>query len=276
MQEIHAATQRSYAILELVKTRTHSDAFRSLESDLPSSQRRSDMKGIHQAVLTACVAACSTGMDNAVAGGDQSTLDEVLTKRDGMTQISEGLYARADEYGESYVAIGKPAQEALASKLMELNRRFTGLSDGSASSRGNVSDTFSSAIADLTQPAAKNDSETGDCSGPGGTDQPQLYAQASSTAGLTASAYAVLTSDFGPITWTVNFASALTENRLGITTSSQTSTQNADTPASASAAAPNSNQACVASSYASVKCPGQSVPAISAAAYTLKMGCSPP
>jgi hypothetical protein len=228
------------------------------------------MKSIHT-VVAAGVAACILAAGSATADDSRNQLDAILTQQDGMTQISDGLYARLDEHGEAYVAVGEPAQKALALRLVELQERLGSSGDGT---RQADFDALSKGIADLTQPAPKNQYVSGDCTGPGGSSQPQLYARAESSFGLNSNAYAVLTSDFGPITWTVNYATALTQNRLGVTTSSQTSTQNADTAASASATAPNSNQACMASSYASVKCPGQSSPAISAAALTYKTaGC---
>ena len=229
------------------------------------------MKSRHSVLIAGLVASIlATG--SAMAGDSRERLDEMLTQQDGMTQISDGLYARVDDHGEAYVAIGEPAQKALALRLIELRERLVN-APGDGSTQRDF-EALSKGIADLTQPAPKNQYVSGDCTGPGGGNQPQLYARAESTVGLNSNAYAVLTSDFGPITWTVNFATALTQNRFGVTTSSQTSTQNADTAASASAAAPNSNQACMASSYASVKCPGQTSPAISAAALTYKTpGC---
>jgi hypothetical protein len=202
------------------------------------------------------------------------TLGSTLAVEDGMVQVADGLYARVTTDGESYVAIGESGQEALRERLIELRAKLARAHDKSPSSEQQTLDVIANALADLSQPHTKSQTVTGDCSGPGGTSQPQLYARALSSYGLNASAYAVLTSDFSPVLATANYASAGTRNGLGVSTSSQTSTGIAYTAASASASAPVSSNACTASSYASVKCPGQSSPAISALAYSQKSpGC---
>jgi hypothetical protein len=190
------------------------------------------------------------------------SLDEVLTQDEGLSRISDGLYAHQTANSESYVAVNKAGQQALLDKLRDIKARLGNSEKASAR-------VVDSAIAELSVVEPKN-TVSGDCNGAGGTGQPQLYATASSSGGQTASGYAVMTSDFSPYTNTTNKANASTERGDGTTTSSQSSTNFAFTPASASATAPNPNNACTASASASVTCPGHSSPSISAFAFSQK------
>jgi hypothetical protein len=210
------------------------------------------------AALSLAIAAGLLGAN----GGNARSLDEVLTQDEGLSQVSNGLYAHKTANSESYVAVNKAGQQALLDKLRDIKARL-GNSE-KASLR-----VIDSAIAELSVVEPKN-SVTGDCNGAGGTGQPQLYATATSSGGQTASGYAVMTSDFSPPTNTTNEACASTERGDGTTTSSQCSTTYAFTPASASATAPNPNNACTASASASVTCPGHSSPSISAFAFSQK------
>jgi len=193
---------------------------------------------------------------------DARSLDVVLTQDDGLSQVSDGLYAHKTANSESYVAVNKAGQQALLDRLRDIRARLGNSEKASAR-------VVDSAIAELSVVEPKN-TVSGDCNGAGGTGQPQLYATASSSGGQTASGYAVMTSDFSPATNTTNKADASTERGDGTTTSSQSSTNFAFTPASASATAPNPNNACTASASASVKCPGHSSPSISAFAFSQK------
>lgn len=221
------------------------------------------------AAMWAATAVAALACGSVVAQSTTRTLDDVLTQDEGLTQISDGLYAQTTSSGESFVAVNKAGQDALRKKLLELRAKLT--SGASASKNETASlDVIDKSIAELSQPQAKNQTVIGDCTGTGGTGQPQLYARALSSGGTTASGYAVLTSDFSPVTSTTNKASAGTANRTGDETSSQSSTQYGATAASASATAPNMAQACTASAAASVTCPGHSSPSISAFAYSQK------
>ena len=200
------------------------------------------------------------------------TLDQVLTQDEGMNQVSDGLYAQNTGSSESYVAINAAGQRALLDRLVQLRTKLAAqhAAGGTSSSEQASLDVIDKSIAELGQPQPKN-TIIGDCSGPGGTGSPQLYARALSGGGLSASGYAVLTSDFSPATPTQNSAFASTQNRLGDDTSSQSSTGVGLTAASASASAPNGNTACTASASASVKCPGHTTPSISAFAVSQKV-----
>ncbi|MEO6690619.1 MAG: hypothetical protein ABIS07_14985 [Dokdonella sp.] len=200
------------------------------------------------------------------------TLDQVLTQDEGMSQVSEGLYAQTTGSSESYVAVNAAGQRALLDKLVQLRAKLAAphVSSGIASREQASLEVVDKSIAELSRPQPKN-AVSGDCSGPGGTGSPQLYARALSSGGLSASGYAVLTSDFSPATPTQNHAYASTQNRLGDDTSSQSSTGVGTTAASASASAPNGNSACTASASASVTCPGHTSPSISAFAVSQKV-----
>lgn len=200
------------------------------------------------------------------------TLDQMLTQDEGMNQVSDGLYAQTTGGSESYVAVNATGQRALLDRLVQLRAKLAGQHSGGsgASTEAASLDVVDRSISELSQPQPKN-AVGGDCSGPGGTGSPQLYARALSSGGLSASGYAVLTSDFSPATPTQNRAVASTQNRLGDDTSSQSSTGVATTAASASASAPNGNTACTATASASVTCPGHTSPSISAFAVSQKV-----
>jgi hypothetical protein len=215
---------------------------------------------MNTSVATLCLAT-AVALFGANSAGARS-LDELLTQDEGLSQVSDGLYAHTTANSESYVAVNKAGQQALLDKLRDIKARLGNSEKASAR-------VVDSAIAELSVVEPKN-TVSGDCNGAGGTGQPQLYATASSSGGQTASAYAVMTSDFSPPTNTTNEACASTERGDGTTTSSQCSTTYAFTPASASATAPNPNNACTASASASVTCPGHSSPSISAFAFSQK------
>ena len=218
--------------------------------------------------IAAIAALC--GM-HAMAQEKARTLDQVLTQDQGMTLVSEGLYARTTPASESYVAVGKAGHAAMLDKLMQLRakRPQAQTKDGTAAAPS----TLDKAIADLDA-MHLNEKQTvnGSCSGPGASGEPELHAVANSSGGTSASASAVMVNDFSPYTNTTNTAAASTENRNGNTTSSQTDVEHAFTQATASASA-TGGQPCTASGYASVTCPtgGPGISAFSAS-YTFP-GC---
>jgi hypothetical protein len=189
------------------------------------------------------------------------TLDDALTQKEGMTRIDDGLYAQIGDSSESYVATNAHGQRALLNRLQALHDRLA-----AQKKAGKAPSLLNRAIADISRSldAAQAKREvTGDCSGPGGTAMPQIYARAVSSGGLNASAYAVRSLDFGPGTPTTNTASAQTSDTGG-TTSSQDSTTVGDVAASASVSVPASRNACTANAYATVTCPGHTEPSIRA------------
>lgn len=189
------------------------------------------------------------------------TLDDALTQKEGMTRIDDGLYARIGDNSEAYVATTANGQRALLTHLQALHDRLA-----TRKMAGNGSSLLNRAIADISRSLdavqAKRE-VTGDCSGPGGTAMPQIYARAFSSGGISANAYAVRTLDFGPGTPTANYASAQASD-IGGTTSSQDSTTVGDVAASASISVPASRNACTAGAYATVTCPGHTQPSIRA------------
>lgn len=208
---------------------------------------------------------------HAFAQEKARSLDEVLTQDQGMTQVSEGLWARTSPASESYVAVGKAGHAALLEKLIELRPKIspTQAQIGAAAQPS----LLDQAIGDLdAMHLDAKQTVIGSCAGPGSPGEPELRAIANSSGGTTASASAVMTKDFGPATNTTNFARAETVNRQGVTTSSQSDTEHFFTQASASASAPV-QMPCSAAAWATVTCPTGG-PGISAFSSTLVFsGC---
>lgn len=199
------------------------------------------------------------------------SLDEVLTQDQGMSLVSEGLYAKTTPGGESYVALGRVGHAAMLEKLLQL--RATKSTSHDKSSTSSIPGALDTAIADL-EAMHLNAKQTvnGSCAGPGSPNEPELRAIANSSGGTTASASAVMINDFGPATYTTNTAAASTENRNGDTTSSQTDVEHMFTQAIATANA-TGGLACTATGYASVTCPTGG-PGISAFSVTYTFpGC---
>jgi hypothetical protein len=198
-------------------------------------------------------AIAALGSIHGIAQEKARSLAEVLIQDQGMTLVSEGLYARTTPASESYVAVGAAGHAAMLEKLMQLRAKTptAPISNGMAATQSPLD----KAIADLdAMHLNEKQTVTGSCSGPGASGEPELRVIANSSGGTTASASAVMTNDFSPYTNTTNSASASTENRNGTTTSSQSDTEHAFTQASASAHA-TGPQPCSASGYASVTCP---------------------
>lgn len=191
--------------------------------------------------------ACALVSGSAMAQNDRS-LAEVLATDQGLTRVGEGLYARTDEHGESYVAVDAAGQQALLARLLELRAQ---------SARKNAP--LDRLIEQLSRPVTKGASERyGDCSGPNPSGP--LYAAASSAGGSGAGASA---SNSNPALNTTNTAYAQVTDRGGLT-NEETSTTYAGTPAHASVSAPNTRNLCYASAAATVTCPGATRPAIAA------------
>lgn len=196
----------------------------------------------------------------ALAG---ESLDQTLTTKDGMSQVSDGLYAKKNGLDESYVAVN----DAGRTKLLAIVQR-TRASLEKAYSADGVSRTEEISLADLDRtikelsrpmgPATQSSQQhTANC---GATT---ILARASSTGGTTASAYSVASNANGPVDATTNFASTT----LGF--SYQATNTTGATPASVS----NSNPTvCNATAFADVTCPGNSDPSVFAFAISYRPG----
>ena len=206
----------------------------------------------------------SASAQNDTASG----LDQVLVKEQGLTLVSDGLYARTSANSEAYVAVNPAGLRALRQRLVDLRDKITHAS--SVRSGTPVTSLIDRSIEELSQPQLDN-SQTGGCGGTTDPSEPRLSATALSGGGTGASATAVLTEDFSPVTGTTNRASAETDNGLGNVTSSQSSTTAATVPATASATAPSNSSACTAFSSASVTCPGHTSPSVMASAFSQKV-----
>jgi len=218
--------------------------------------------------MVALTALCSA----SVFAQDQTrSLGDVLTQDQGMTLVSEGLWARTSPASESYVAVGKAGHAALLEKLVELRPKLSPIQTNTGlGARPSVVDEAIDSLSAMH--LNEKQTVTGSCAGAGHTGEPELRAIANSSGGTTASASAVMTNDFSPATNTTNFAKAETVNRLGDTTSSQSDTEHAFTQASASASAP-ARLPCSAAAWATVTCPSGG-PGISAFSSTLVFpGC---
>jgi hypothetical protein len=223
--------------------------------------------------MRTCVSAFLLALASSSAFAQVSasrSLDDVLTHDEGMTLISDGLYAQSTGSGESWVAVNPAGQRALRVKLQELRAKWAKQSKPAAASKSPAFAALDRSIAQLSTLSPDQIVE-GDCTGPGGTAMPSLYARATSSGGYTASGYAVRQLDFGPGTPTQNAAWAETDNPFGDPTSQQTGSGVGDQAASATATAVG--RRCQAFASASITCPGQSSPAIAASAYSQAGDC---
>lgn len=190
----------------------------------------------------------------------QSSLDQVLTQKEGLARISDGLYADKKGADASYVATNQAGREALVA-IMTQNRAMLerGYSaDGVNRSEQLVLNDLDASIAELSQPASKvTDEDRGSC----GTTQ--TYARAISNGGTTASGYSVASNATGPVEATSNFASTVVDYAY------KNNSAVGAAPASVTDAKPT---ACFASSYATVGCPGATYPEIAAYAFSYRLG----
>lgn len=197
-----------------------------------------------------------------------STLDERLTHDEGMTQISDGLYARATQDGESYVAVSPAGHQALVTRLIEIRagRPTHGEKPGVS--------LIDELIFTLTQPQ-RNAEDTGDCNGHN-VNGP-LFVKALAGGGIGggdfgASSIAQNNDGFSPPLNTTNFASAETIDRNGnITHHQETTTQGPNT--SIASAFVTGAAGCDADASARVTCPGHTGPSVTTFATAHKQTC---
>lgn len=187
-----------------------------------------------------------------------SALEKTLVES-GYRALSDGLYANPSASGKALIAINASGHNALADLLQNDQVQFLGVAQKDGISRGEqrILDGLQSKIQSLRQAATglqakASQSNYGSCYTPNGAT---LYASATSNGGTSASASAVNALDFGPITPTDNEAEASTEFAT-----------NTDYNVGASPASTSISQAqsCFAYGYATVTCPGETWPGVSA------------
>ncbi|MEO8672357.1 MAG: hypothetical protein ABI411_13660 [Tahibacter sp.] len=209
---------------------------------------------------------------SAFAQSDNSnkrTLDQVLTQDEGMTQVSEGLYASTAGATESYVAIGQAGHRSLLGLLIEI-RSQNGAKKVEADS---VPGTLDQMIDTLSAPQPKNQDVYGNCNGWNLTGP--FFASAKAGGGIGGSPYgssglAVNNDGFSPPLNTLNYVSAMVSDRNGNTLANHDDTKHGTTAAVASAYAGGTG--CEALSVARVTCPNQTNAAITAIAYNHRPG----
>jgi hypothetical protein len=187
---------------------------------------------------------------------------------EGMTQISDGLYAKITADGESYVALSPAGHQALLVRLIELrDDRTTHRAKPGTGVIGGL-------IATLSQPQ-RNVQDTGDCNGRNPNGPLSVKALAGGGVGggdFGASSIAQNNDGFSPPLNSTNFASAETIDRNGNVTHQQATTTHGPGSAIASAFVIGA-AGCDADSSATVTCPGHTQPSISAFATAHKQSC---
>lgn len=189
----------------------------------------------------------------------QGSLDQVLTQKEGLTLVSDGLYADKHGTEESYVATSQAGRQALATVMSQhramMERHYS--TNGIDRAERLVLNEMDTSIAELSRSGAKMDDEdTGNC----GTTQ--VLTRATANGGITASSYAVASNPGGAVAATTNFASTMVggayknHNAVGAA------------PASVSDANPTS---CHSASYAQSFCPG-SWAGVASYAYSYRIG----
>ena len=187
-----------------------------------------------------------------------SALEKTLVES-GYRAVGDGLYADQAASGKALIAINAAGHNALADILQNDQAQFLRVAqkDGVSRSEQRILNSLLSNIQSLRQAASglqskASQSNYGACYTPNGAT---LYASATSNGGTSASATAVNALDFGPITPTVNEAEASTEFVT-------------NTDYNIGAAAANASvmqaQSCFAYGYATVTCPGDTWPGVSA------------
>lgn len=176
----------------------------------------------------------------------------------GYRAVGNGLYADQSA-GNALVAVNAAGHNALADKLQNDQAQFLRIAqkDGVSRSEQRILDSLLSNIQSLRQAASglqskASQSNYGTCYTPNGAT---LYASATSNGGTSASSTAVNALDFGPITPTVNEAEASTEFLTNTDYNIGSAAANASVMQSFS---------CFAYGYATVTCPGDTWPGVSA------------
>lgn len=126
----------------------------------------------------------------------------------GMTQVSDGLYARISADRESYIATNAAGRNAMAEKMRKVSAEFAKLYaiDGITRSERAAMERSEHIQKELLQPATQS-KEADSCN-----SGAALFASVAVSEGHSASANAGITLDFGPTTPTQNYAYARAGN----------------------------------------------------------------
>lgn len=190
-------------------------------------------------------------------------LDEILTQKEGMVRVGDGLYYQKTATGESFVAYSESGKQVILEKMMDTRDALSARLALTHSESGQASlEMLDNQIDRLIHPPQPDEVVTGHCG-----DQATVYARALSSGGTSASAYAVDEGGgFSPMVSTTNYASASSDNH------SNSQTTSTLTPATATV---TDGRSCVAYSTATVNCSGDpNPPTIEAFATSMKpSGC---
>jgi len=224
---------------------------------------------IRSPLHAACAAGLVFAMTCAAAGAQEpmSSFSDRLEIDNGMTLISDGLYAQTIGTTQSYVAVSPAGHQALLKKLRELR--------ATPSKGTTAAGPLDELIATLSAPAPLNQDLFGDCAGshPGATGPFEVRALAGGGIGngpYGASGLAANSSN--PTINTKNRVYVTVYNADGLPVGQQETITYGNTQAVASAYAPQ-GQGCTADSLASITCPGAANPAITAVAHNQRSGC---
>lgn len=191
------------------------------------------------------------------ASAAETSLHDRLTVEQGMSEMSPGFYAQKSQTGESFVATSAAGQRALAQKLREVRAlQQNRLSKKQPSHAEQAALNKTENLLKQLETSVSKDSQSGyeNCS-----NGALLYVSAASSSGSTATGYAVVALDFGPVTPTLNYADAYNDNG-GDT--------NYGSGYAAAQASVDGGHSCFAAGFASVTCPDESSPKIVAYAYS--------
>ncbi|WP_257385460.1 hypothetical protein [Tahibacter caeni] len=216
---------------------------------------RSSLHAAIAAGLVSVLACSAAGAQELVP-----SFTDRLVADDGMTLVSDGLYAQAVGTTESYVAVGPSGHRALLQKLRELRKAPT--------KGGTASGPLDELTALLSGPVPLNQDVYGDCTGihPGATGPFEARALAGGGGPYGASGLAANSSS--PTIATKNRVYVTVYDADGIVVGQQETITYGNTLAVASAYAPQ-GRGCSADSLATVTCPGATRPAITAIAHNL-------
>lgn len=175
------------------------------------------------------------------------------------TLVADGLYATEHADGASFLAVNAAGKSELAKRIDEVRAEATlrYAADGIQGNEQSVLDRLAASAQALRQEGSAKASQTsgGSC-GNGNT----LRTTASATNGYNASASAVNAIDFGPATPTQNQAVAYNDFNYNESTA---------TGLAAAQASVSDSGSCVSVAEGRVTCPGATVPASRAFAYSM-------
>ncbi|WP_386065803.1 hypothetical protein ACFJIW_14670 [Tahibacter sp. UC22_41] len=226
---------------------------------------------IRSPLYAACAAGLVLALACAAAGAQEpvSSFTDRLEIDNGMTLISDGLYAQTIGTTQSYVAVGPAGHQALLKKVRELRGTPT---KGVA---GGASGPLDELVSTLSAPVPLNQDLYGDCAGshPGATGPFEVRALAGGGIGNGPyGASGLVANSSSPTITTKNRVYVTVYDADGIVVGQQETITYGNTQAVASAYAPQ-GRGCTADSLATVTCPGATRPAITAIAHNQRSGC---